>query len=310
MWLDKVLSNALIAILAGLLGFLIILVVDFLARFFIRLSQEPINLKSNYTSLGGIASLLAFVLTFIATNVLWSAPWMVRAATAGVILGAIYLQGQRLKSLLKAAGEFIMVNKPLLSGILAICALLIIFTAVLHLSPIEGTFWAIITLFAIIGLIRGWSKEVGTTTGLVLAMFILSCFGERMISSINRVFEAIGIKQLIIADAPSASRFLFFALVFLAVAFISYRGGTLGKKVSGITGHLLGLFTGLINGYLIAGNLWFYLHEQQYLPLQRVFKVPTSQTALVIIRLLPPKILTEQILFVLLIFLPLLRIIK
>jgi len=177
--------------------------------------------------------------------------------------------------------------------------------------PIELTFWILAGLFGAIGFIRGWSKEIGTTTGLVLAMLIISRLGETMITFANRLSGAIGIERLI-ADAPSPSRFLFFAILFLAITFFSYHGETLalGKKASGVTESILGLFIGLINGYLIAGNLWFYLHEQQYLPAQRLFSTPTSETALFMIKLLPPRILMEPILFILLVLLLLLRIIK
>ncbi len=177
--------------------------------------------------------------------------------------------------------------------------------------PIELTFWILVALFGAVGFIRGWSKEVGTTTGLILAMLILNRFGEKAIAFANKFFRAAGMEQLTIAEAPSLSRFLFFALVFLAVAFISYHGETLalGKKASGVAESVLGLFIGLINGYLIAGNLWFFLHEQSYLPALRIFTEPSSPTALLMIRFLPPRILSEPVLFLLLVLLLLLRII-
>jgi uncharacterized membrane protein required for colicin V production len=178
--------------------------------------------------------------------------------------------------------------------------------------PIEIAFWVLVTLFGAIGFIRGWSKEVGTTTGLVLAMLILNRFGGKMITFINKFSGAMGVAGSLIADAPSFSRFFLFTIVFLVVAFISYHGETLAlsKKASGITESILGLFIGLIDGYLIAGNLWFYLHEQQYLLASGLFTVPTSDTARFMIKLLPPNIMMEPVLFILLVLLLLLRIIK
>jgi len=178
--------------------------------------------------------------------------------------------------------------------------------------PIEITFWVLVALFGAIGFIRGWSKEVGATTGIVLAMLILEKFGNTLITYINKFAGVVGVERALIAETPSISRFLFFALTFLAVTFVSYHGETMaiGKKASGILESIFGLFVGLINGYLIAGNLWFYLHQQQYLPAQRLFTPPTSETTLFMIKLLPPNILKEPVLLALLIALLLLRIVR
>jgi hypothetical protein len=42
------------------------------------------------------------------------------------------------------------------------------------MGPVEGVFLAIIAMFGAIGVVRGWQQELGVTTMLLLALFVIS----------------------------------------------------------------------------------------------------------------------------------------
>ena len=55
--------------------------------------------------------------------------------------------------------------------------------------------------------------------------------------------------------------FFVYAGTFLAIVFASYAGRTLdfrGKELRAPEGTMLSLLIGLLNGYLVAGTIWYY----------------------------------------------------
>ena len=69
---------------------------------------------------------------------------------------------------------------------------------------------------------------------------------------------------------PNAWMTTFSDLLMLLLTFFGYAGPTLvgrvGSKVARerLQDALLGFFLGLLNGFLIMGTLWFYLHRSGY----------------------------------------------
>lgn len=124
-------------------------------------------------------------------------------------------------------------------------------------------FWLMIVLFGVIGSLRGWTKEVIATSGLVLSLFFIN-------------FAAQGIVNFVSGSNPDSAIFgatierrHFYALAFihLAIAFFSYQGPAFaGTRVrdrlrirDSVQDKILGGLIGCLNGYLLLGAIWAFL---------------------------------------------------
>lgn len=133
------------------------------------------------------------------------------------------------------------------------------------MAPIEVFFGTIVFIFALIGLVRGFLKELGVTMVMMFLLFFLSTFEPYLSKSLVRMVAA-GARYLPTQD-QNFWQCVIFTVVIIATAFISYQGETLafgGQPPKGGQGILLGSLTGLLNGYLIAGSLWFYMDKFSY----------------------------------------------
>ncbi len=133
------------------------------------------------------------------------------------------------------------------------------------MAPIELFFGVLVFVFALIGLVRGFLRELGVTTVMMFALFVLDTFEPYLDQGVNKVMT-LG-DGLIQAQSQDATQTALFVLVILVVAFISYAGETLafgGDGPSGALGSGLGLLIGAFNGYLIAGSIWYYLDKWDY----------------------------------------------
>ena len=131
--------------------------------------------------------------------------------------------------------------------------------------PIEVFFSALVFVFALIGLVRGFLRELGVTTIMMFLLFFLSRFEPELDRGLVRVMETGG------RFMPEPNEDLIscgiFTFVIIGSAFVSYEGETLafgGRLRSGTQAIVLGLLTGTLNGYLIAGSLWYYMNRFAY----------------------------------------------
>lgn len=130
-------------------------------------------------------------------------------------------------------------------------------------------FWLMVAFFALIGALRGWTREVIATSGLVLSLFALNQFGPFLIN-------LLGLTGEILTNAageavPVARRqFYLLAAIHLFITFFSYQGPAFaGRRLAdrlrvrdNIQDKLLGALIGGMNGYLIVGTLWAFLEYQ------------------------------------------------
>jgi uncharacterized membrane protein required for colicin V production len=123
----------------------------------------------------------------------------------------------------------------------------------------------------IVGYLRGWSKEIVATAGIILALFIQEQFR-------NILFDPLT------AGASAEAKFYLYIILFLLVAFFAYQtpsqasrlsSGRLygGNRRESLTERTLGLVVGLFNGYLIFGTVWYYLDSFGY-PFNPYFIAP------------------------------------
>lgn len=119
-------------------------------------------------------------------------------------------------------------------------------------------FWLFVILFAFIGAMRGWAKEIIVTFSVLLAIFIIVLLETYL--------------PLLSPDSgiPQTTRFWIQAGIIGLLAFFGYQTPNL-RALAGprfardrVQDVLLGLILGAINGYLIIGSLWFYMAEAGY----------------------------------------------
>lgn len=133
------------------------------------------------------------------------------------------------------------------------------------MAPIEIFFGVILVLFVFIGIVRGFLRELGVTLVMIFLIYFLSQFQPLLTTGVSRVM-AMGAR----AAAPTLEnsvRFWLFGVLVMGVAFISYQGHTLdypGTAPQKTMGTVLGAVTGLVNGYLIAGSIWYFMHAFNY----------------------------------------------
>jgi len=169
------------------------------------------------------------------------------------------------------------------------------------LAPIE-VYWIIIVLiFGLIGLVRGFLRELGVTTIMVFFLFFLDQFNKPVEKGLVMMSQQAGRFVPQIKSDNDAFLAGAYIVLLILVAFISYHGETLafeGRPPRGGLGISLALMVGLINGYLIAGSIWYYLDKYNYPFAFMGFQADQlSDLAQKIIHYLPIPLLGQEILF-------------
>ena len=120
-------------------------------------------------------------------------------------------------------------------------------------------FFFMIVLFSIIGSMRGWAKEMLVAFSVILAIFIVSVVEDLVPSLIVQI-----------TLAGSLAYFWVRALLLLILVFFGYQTPNLPKFSSGkfarerLQDVLLGAILGALNGFLVIGTLWYYMHTAGY----------------------------------------------
>lgn len=128
-------------------------------------------------------------------------------------------------------------------------------------------FWLLVGFFALIGALRGWTREVIVTAGLILSLFALNLFGPSIASALGGQPN-----PAIAVDLNGLRRRQYYVLVaiHLAIAIFSYQGPALGGRAlaqrlrvrDSLQDKVMGALVGAVNGYLIVGTLWAFLELQ------------------------------------------------
>jgi hypothetical protein len=171
--------------------------------------------------------------------------------------------------------------------------------------PIELVWFIIVLLFGLIGLVRGYLRELGVTTVMVVVLFGIMTVEGKLLPILARLANWAAETQLIIWQTG------LWVVGLIFTAFISYHGETLafeGTQPKGTLGQFLNLGSGLVNGYLIVGGIWYYLDRLGY-PLLRMGHDDLSPFARQLLALMPPSLLAPYLLYVA-IFLVLMRVVR
>ncbi len=150
-------------------------------------------------------------------------------------------------------------------------------------------FWMYVLLFAIIGMLRGWAKELLVSFSVILAL--------ALIHLLRRYIP-------IVAELPEESTELFWieTLILVALVYFGYQTVALVPHLQSkanrerLQDALFGAILGGINGYLIAGTVIFYIAQTNYTVFPNIVMAPTDQNAQAVQNLLaymPPHLLGE-----------------
>ena len=125
----------------------------------------------------------------------------------------------------------------------------------ISLTVLFGLF---VVMFGVIGAMRGWAKELLVTSAIVLGLFLNSILATY-----------IQPYQTFVATAPLGTVFVLQAGLLLLLAFFGYQTPKLQALQPKMVRErfeeiLLGGFMGLLNGFLLVGSIWFYLHQTGY----------------------------------------------
>jgi uncharacterized membrane protein required for colicin V production len=150
-------------------------------------------------------------------------------------------------------------------------------------------FWLFVILFGVVGLMRGWAKELLVAFSVILAL------------GLNHVLRRyIPIAQ----NLPETDESLFWVrtIILLVLVYFGYQTvisiSLLAAKAARerLQDSLFGAIMGALNGYLIVGTILFYMHVADY-PFPEVISKPADpallQTVNQMMLYMPPQLLGE-----------------
>ena len=150
-------------------------------------------------------------------------------------------------------------------------------------------FWLYVALFGIIGGIRGWAKELLVSVSVILAIFFLT---------VLEVF-APDLRE-ILTMGKSIGLFWLRVMVLLVLVLFGYQTPNIQRLAQNnrfvrerLQDVLLGIFIGLVNGYLVVGSIWSFLDSANY-PFHKIVTEPTGDLGALVdiyVKFLPPAFL-------------------
>ena len=150
-------------------------------------------------------------------------------------------------------------------------------------------FYMYLLLFAIIGSMRGWAKEILVTFAVILALFIVTVL-ETYVGVVKRI-----------ADTGGQPLFWMEVTTIILLVFFGYQTPNI-RAIAGarfarerLQDVLLGFMIGGFNGFLTVGSIWWYLNQANYpFPIIQAPQPgdPYYEAAMRLINVLPPEWLT------------------
>jgi uncharacterized membrane protein required for colicin V production len=157
------------------------------------------------------------------------------------------------------------------------------------MMSIVYVFWMYVVLFAVIGAMRGWAKELLVSFSVILAL------------ALNHVLR----KYIPLANSMAETDIALFwvrTIVLLVLVYFGYQTVVsiphLASRAARerLQDTLFGGFLGGLNGYLIAGTILYYINVADY-PFQNVISKPTEPNLLQAVNqmmlYMPPQLLGE-----------------
>ena len=153
------------------------------------------------------------------------------------------------------------------------------------MMSLTAVFWMYVILFGIIGGFRGWAKELLVIFSVLLAIAIDTV----LLTYVDSV-------RIIMTDRPGITQFGLRAGLLLTLAYFGYQtpnlpafsGGKFAREK--LQDFMLGVALGLVNGYFIAGSVWYFMHQANY-PLEYITPPTDAVQAANYMKYMPPVLL-------------------
>ena len=166
------------------------------------------------------------------------------------------------------------------------------------MGPIEALFVTIQVIIAIVGVVRGYAKELGNTLVFMAAIFFSLTSGAGLDSHRSPTSSNAGVWLCAWFNAVG------FVAVFLVCGDHSWllflRVMPVGHLILAVSrlrapeGTILSLLIGLLNGYLVAGTIWYYANLYGY-PFMNVDTTEFSSTANFMLTYLPQNVVANPV---------------
>jgi uncharacterized membrane protein required for colicin V production len=149
-------------------------------------------------------------------------------------------------------------------------------------------FWMYVLLFAVIGAIRGWAKELLVAFSVITSLAV-NLLLEKYIPLVRDL------------DKASTSVFWIRTIILIALVFFGYQTVSIARFASKaarerLQDALFGAVLGGLNGYFVAGTILFYNHVANY-PYPHIISPATDpvivQAIDVMMKYMPPRFLGE-----------------
>lgn len=120
-------------------------------------------------------------------------------------------------------------------------------------------FYLLVFILTVVGMMRGWAREMLVTFAVILAIFIIYILELLLPESFSSLNES-----------GRAAYFWFRSVILIVLVIFGYQTPNIQKIVRGalnrerLADSLLGIILGALNGYLIVGTLWYYMHVSMY----------------------------------------------
>ena len=181
------------------------------------------------------------------------------------------------------------------------------------MTPVETLWITLVLIFAVVGVVRGFLKELGVTLVLIVTLFGLTRLSNNLPRILEMVASTTNVQAVRQVSDKSPWWLAFYIFALLGAMFIAYQGYVIkypGNEPGRIQGLLLSLMVGAINGYLVSGSLWYYVDKYKG-PVLQLGLLQGGYTPLAqkLIQVLPPTVLYPYLPF-LLVFMVVLLVIK
>jgi uncharacterized membrane protein required for colicin V production len=150
-------------------------------------------------------------------------------------------------------------------------------------------FWMYVVLFAVIGWMRGWAKELLVAFSVILSL---------MLNHLIRTYVPIA-KNL---DNGDHSLFWVRVTILVVLVYFGYQTVVSIEHLASrarserLQDRLFGAFLGAVNGYLVSGSILYYIDLTEYTVLGNIISKPTEpllQTVTDMMNFMPPTLLGE-----------------
>ncbi|MBU0704137.1 MAG: CvpA family protein [Chloroflexi bacterium] len=126
------------------------------------------------------------------------------------------------------------------------------------MMPLSSVLWGFVTIFGLMGALRGWAKEILVSFSIIVALAM------RLIFSTYVPF----VKDIL--NRPPVEQFYIYTALIIFMAIAGYAGPAVSARLAGKAAReklqdvLLGFVVGGFNGYMIMGTIWYFLHNANY----------------------------------------------